>query len=755
MLVIPENIEVVIRPHRPAVGLLLVLVVGMVLLVVVHGHWMFAPNDVYLNGSPEGISQYANTAWHVVRDTTPVHFGGQNYPFGEHIAYTDNMACISGVLQYLHQRGLVDLRGRTAGVLNVFLLFTILLGAVFLYWVFYRLHMPVWVSVWGALAIVFLSPQHIHFGGQIALASPVFIPALLWLTVVLEGYMVRRYVSLVIGLLVWFSAQLNEFYFWLSGLFLFGYMLWHWLRHPGWLRFYSRAVYLVAMLLLPYVLLNIWHHWSDFAVDRPRELEAFWLNRSSLAGLFLPPDYVRHVGAVPQSYLGLTAGLFTLWMLLRLFRPFPKPWREDFIHRLNKPFLYAALFSGFLLLLLSLDVASIPGLQWLWRLPGPLRGLRQPAHLAWVYFYVANMVAVYGCWKTAVHLPARFHRFRLPLMLFPLLLLSAEAVLWQRWVRVDPVPNPELSRPGVDPELLKGHQAMLSIPYYHASPADTSAQPEARFYSSVRRLSLATGIPEMGVYQFKPSRSEMLLLLQLNGAPCDPPFILNELPDETPLLLVVDERRLADWQQRVPHLLRAARPLANDGILRLFSLAPDSIRSVTQLERNKIIAESKSLRSTKSAWYGAQPEPPVAYESFNSLTGGRSFQGAGAARGRLHLPLVLWEGHPGAGTYVVSFWVYANSDQGLHHHLRIRQDDEKKQEHTLLPFVRAVVNDWALIEIPFTVSEQVHRYTIDLYRPDSGLPFEVDELLIYRAGNNYYREEPGWIVKNNYWYRRF
>ncbi len=755
MHVTPENIEVAIRQPRPGVGLLLVLAFGLLLLVVVHGHWMFAPNDVYLNDSPEGVSQYVNTAWHVVRDSTLVHFDGQNYPFGEHIAYTDNAAFLSGAMQYLHWHGFVDMQGRTAGVLNAFLLFTVLLGAVFLYLVFYRLHMPVWVSVWGALAIVFLSPQHIHFGGQFALASPVFIPALLWLTVVMEGYIVRRYVSLAVGLVVWFAAHLNEFYFWLSCLFLFGYMLWHWLRHPGWLRFYSRAVHLLAMLLLPFVLLNVWHHWSDFAVDRPRELEAFWLNRSSLAGLFLPPDYVRHEGAVPQSYLGLTAGLFTIWLLVRLFRPFPKQWSDDFIHRLNKPFLHAALFSGFLLLLLSLDMASLPGFHWLWRLPGPLRGLRQPAHLAWMYFYVANMIAVYGCWKMAMHLPARHQRLRLPLILLPLLLLSAEAGLWQRWVRVYPVPNPELQPSGVDPKLLKGHQAILSIPYYHASPADTSAQPDPLFYSAVRHLSLSTGLPDMGVYQFKSSRSEMLLLLQLSGAPCDPPFVLNELPDETPLLLVMDERRVAEWQKRVPHLVRAARPLTTDGILRLFSLAPDSIRTATQLERNKVVAESKSLRSARRAWYSAQTEPPVAYESFNSLTGGRSFQGAGAARGRLNLPLVLWQGNPGAGSYIVSCWIYANNDQGLQHHLRLWQNNDKIQEHTLLPFVRAVVNDWALVEIPFTVADSVGNYRIDLYRPDSSLPFEVDELLIYRAGNDYYREEPGWMVKNNYWYRRF
>lgn len=713
------------------------------------------PNGVYLNHSTEGISQYMNTAWHVQRDTDIVHFSGQNYPFGEHIAFTDNESLISSFLQLVH-RHVVPLNGRTAGILNIFALLSVYLASGFIYLIFRQLYTPVWISVWAALGITFLSPQHEHLQGELGLATPFVFPMMLWLTGLFENSLTRRYLSLTIGIVVWASTQINGFYFWGIALFLSGYTLWHWLHRPNWKRFYPRALHLVAMLLLPYVTLHLWYHWSDYAIDRPLELESFRQNRSTLVGLFLPPDFVQHRGTVPQAYLGITAGLFTLWVFFQLLRPFKRIKKDDYAHLLNEPFLLAGLFSGGLLLLMSLDLAALPGFRWLWDVSGPLRGLRRPAHLAWVYYYVANIGGVYTCWKLANQIPERLKWLGKGLMLLPLILLGVEAVFWQNWVNVRPGPNLERAAPKAIPGGAAQYQAILPMPYYHASPADTSAQPDPDFYQSVRHMGLVHGLPDMGMYQFKPSAAEMLALLQLSLAPCDFPSVLNELPNDKPLLLVFRSQNLLSVQTQAPHLVQNALPLRTDSNLTLMALMPDSIRSAVQNEQDKRLQEVRRLPFVaNSTWKNRKGQPPVAHESFNSLEGGRIFQGGGAAQGRLSQPFVLWEGRLDTGMYVVSFWLYANRDQGLQHHILVQHGANPVEENHLRPFVKAIVNDWALFEIPLLATQDKAQYRLTLFRPDSNLPFELDELLIREANTDYFRAETGWIVKNNYWYRRF
>jgi hypothetical protein len=741
--------------YRSGTGLYWIGFFTVVLLLMLHRDWVFRPNSVYLNGSLEGVSQYINTAWHVERDTTLVHFGGQQYPFGEHIAFTDNAALTSTLLQWVH-RHILDLSGSTAGILNVLVLVSVLLSAVFMWLLLHRLRLPMVLSVGGALGITFLSPQHAHLQHELGLSVMFVFPMILWLLSVFEVSLTRRYVSLLIGFLVVAATQTNEFFYWLLALFLLGYALWQVFSKPWWRYQYRIALHLMVMVLLPYVLLNFWYHWSDFAVDRPTQLETFRLNKSTFEGLFLPPDFVRQTGQIPQAYLGMTAALFTLLFIVRRFRLFPKHWSENLHHQVHAPFMVAILFSCVLLLLTAIDLSLLPGMGWLWDVTGPLLGLRRPAHLAWGFYYAINIVAVYWFWQAALHLSARYAFWRLPLGLMPIILLLGEACLWQHWIRVSPVPNPTLVSGTPVLERPDDFLAMVSMPYYHATPADTCAQPDADFYLRVRTLGLQYGLPDMGVYQYKPSISKMLQLLQLNLEPCDLPTALNELPEDRPLLLAIDNRNTHQEGPQPWHIWHLSEPLYEDSVLTIRSISPDSIR-LSVLYRREVVAKEMRMigRIKQGEWSEAKGNQPVYNQSYNDFRGHRSFQGGGAVAGNMSERFDLWEGVMDTGTYTISFWMYANKDQGLNHHLHIVVPGEPALEYNLRPYVRAIVNDWALFELPFHNKVPGQAYHCFLYRHDARLGFFLDELLIRRTDQDFYREEPGWMVKNNYWYKEF
>ena len=77
-------------------------VVGLafVLLWLRHGNWLQDPNAFLFGESPDGFKNYMTTTWHVRHDSSYVHYGGMNYPYGEHVLFTDNQPILSAGMQW-------------------------------------------------------------------------------------------------------------------------------------------------------------------------------------------------------------------------------------------------------------------------------------------------------------------------------------------------------------------------------------------------------------------------------------------------------------------------------------------------------------------------------------------------------------------------------------------------------------------------------------------------------------------------------
>ncbi len=179
--------------------LLLGLAAGLIWLK--HGEWLKAPGDYMLTDSPDGFKNYVTTIWHVQRDSTLTHYGGMNYPFGEHVLFTDNQPIFSGALQWW-DRNVASMSGRTVGAMNIFQVISLLFGCAAMFLLLRKLHLPVWFAGWVALGVVFLSPQINRFDGHFGLSHTFVFPLLLYLLCRYEERRSRRYQSLQIGILI-------------------------------------------------------------------------------------------------------------------------------------------------------------------------------------------------------------------------------------------------------------------------------------------------------------------------------------------------------------------------------------------------------------------------------------------------------------------------------------------------------------------------------------------------------------------------
>ncbi|MBP6826576.1 MAG: hypothetical protein KA165_08455 [Saprospiraceae bacterium] len=768
-------------------GFLGVLALAFLLLWLKHNEWLGTPNEFMFGESPDGYKNYMTSTWHVRFDTSYVHYGGMSYPYGEHVLFTDNQPIVSAAMQWW-SKNVSDLSGRTVGAINMLQLLSLMLGAGVIFLLLRKLHIPVWYAGPVALAILFMSPQNLRFDGHFGLSHTWVFPLLLLLLCRYEELYSRRYLSLQIGFLVWFAAQLHFYYFGLSALFLGLYTLIQLVFDPSLRNLRVRLSHLVVMVLLPFVLLNIWIHWSDYVTDRPANPWGFTTYIGYWEGVLLPyesfPLYqwidhniikIRRVDGETQAYIGLAGTIFTVWLLFfRKLRPFEKDWEEAAYHRVHKRYLSGIFITALLLLIFSCGFPfAIKGMEWMVNYFGPLRQFRGLGRFTWAYFYVINVLLFYVLWNRSVRFKGfkngQYLWFRWVIALAPLVLLSYEALFFQRSRKMALNSNfTERSVVAASPDHwlnkvdFSRFQALMPLPYYHVGSENIWLDIDGQHFRRVQTTALQTGLPDMGVFMSRTSIGHMVRSVQFASTPCESPKILEDLPDNRPIALMINASRWDEVKHKYRHLVDKAEPVYENAELRIMSLAPDSVRAYWREQALGVSAEmdERAVFSAGKNWRSSRDAGWLAYLSYDSLTtSDHIFQGTGAFQGNIGDTTWLWKSHIPKGDYALSLWIYVKQDMGMTDEVKIVQNSrvdghEVNFKHEGLRFyMQSIVNGWALFDLAFTVYDDNSNTGIFLQKKAVDEPFFLDEVLIKRIDTDLYHKEPGWVARNNFWYK--
>ena len=81
-----------------------VLLVIALLMAVLFGPVFWHPGRYLFSTIEDGLKNYYTAIWYVHHDAG-WWFTGMNYPFGEHVVFTDNQPLLSFVLAALRRRG--------------------------------------------------------------------------------------------------------------------------------------------------------------------------------------------------------------------------------------------------------------------------------------------------------------------------------------------------------------------------------------------------------------------------------------------------------------------------------------------------------------------------------------------------------------------------------------------------------------------------------------------------------------------------
>lgn len=577
-------------------GAIATVVASLLLIGIFWGFGWFTHCDTqfFSIGSEDYIKDLYTTTYHVAYDREVTQCHAMNYPHGEYYTFSGLQPLVALPLQALRDAGVPHPERAVLPLLNLLILLSIVLCALFLYLLLFELNLPWWYALVGALLVTLMSPQLQRMGGHITLSYYCAIPILLYLTL-------RHLHS---GAWGW-SAAIGVC------CLLFG------LCHPYYLVFYlvislSEHIYLLLkrsrsewsfgrlaisfalQTAVPLCLFFILSHIGLQPGERTAVPSGFHHYRGRIAGLLFPygrlyffndSHLFRTVQWEARSYIGIIGVITVAAILCKAVGNLANRRYGATLRPTDNTALNLFLLAATLLMVFACGVPF----QWM---PyntvsyiGPLAQIRAQGRLLWLFYYVINIVALYSLFHWW-----NIHRNRLRTALFSLLLLllAGEATAynwrnkawythnWAEWTDYDNRLPENQCLQALDAD---AYQAILTLPVFNVGSEFIYLPSKGEMFTRSALLSLKTGLPLVCNESSRSIIKQANDCIALSRTAWAPFAYLNHLPDNRPFLLAVtsDSTLLSPTEQM---LREHASPVMEWNGIQLYSLPLSAFRQV-------------------------------------------------------------------------------------------------------------------------------------------------------------------------------
>ncbi len=106
-------------------------ILTITIICIVWSKVIFHANTYLLSTGGDAVKNYYTPAWFVDNDNG-THFTGMNYPYGEHVVFTDNQPLLSWVMNFI-DNNLFSISGYTIGIMNILLFVSLFFCVIFIY----------------------------------------------------------------------------------------------------------------------------------------------------------------------------------------------------------------------------------------------------------------------------------------------------------------------------------------------------------------------------------------------------------------------------------------------------------------------------------------------------------------------------------------------------------------------------------------------------------------------------------------------
>ncbi|MEO6904266.1 MAG: hypothetical protein ABI315_14095 [Bacteroidia bacterium] len=741
-------------------GFLLTTLFAFSCLLFFFGKLLEHPNQTYFGAGGDGFQAYYNAIYHVKYDVSYWQFNGMNYPYGEQVFFTGCQPLVTNILKLFH------IVNYTVGIINIIMLFSIVLSALFLYFIFKHLHLPYLYAAIAATAIAFLSPQIDRLGGHYSLTYQFSIP--LFLLLLLKFYKsptLKK--SFIIALLIFFMAG-THFYFY--GLFaiisVFYFVVLFCCKEGQFSNLKFTLKHFFIQLIFPFILIQILILLIDRVDDRTHLPYGYFEYISNMAGVFFTqgrlyspvfeflfkPNYPEWEG---WAYIGIVSVIVSIFLLLFPLWVFYKRQQSVFLANDNKiiiAFLTAAIVAS----LLAFGYPfTIKHFEFLFDYAGPLKQLRGIGRFTWIFYYVINIIAFYmiANWASKQKIVLKFIIMSLPLVLVCYDAYTMSRGKQDNWnnriTRLEDKKNELKEDQWINAIDTKDYQALIMLPYLHIGSENIWINKESEITKDVFIASIKTGLPIVNVFLSRTSLSQTYKNIQLIKEPYRKLEIIADFKNTKPFLVFVRENELNEDEKK---FLTNCKKIKQTPEFSIYEIQVDTLKNLSTnlyLTAKNILDKSKTY--VVDGFNYTDSIKTFFYNEYEENLNPHSYEGKGCYEGKIKEYNVIYKGtlpNYKDKNYTLSFWmddftadVYPRTLVELAFADSIGKVYGSDYFNPGNAF--CVINgNWALIERKFKLKNKSDILTITLWCDkitDAKKLLRIDNLLIKPEGAMFYK----------------
>lgn len=738
-------------------------------VTVIVSYYLYFLSDVILSPNSfmnavydDGIKNYFTFAYHSAHSGTSLHFTGMNYPFGEHVIYTDGMPLLGFILGWIP-----FLKGHEVGVLNMFMFGSVLIAALLIWKVFMRLKVNTWIAGAGIIGIILLSPQFFRFNGHYALSImwviPLIILQLLKLfetenpikrSLILAGsifllFFIHPYMGLMS--LVFASLTIAMFYFW---------------KHFN----LKTTIFSVGIIASSAVLFKVFLFLTDNHIGRTDKPSGLFDHYAMPETVFVPyfspfkgflEYFIPVKNGQPYEGWGYIGVSVILILIVAFFLWIVKMIRRKGGRRSEKKDPFRPIFAAAILVLLF---SMLIPLKWfpedfVYKLK-IFNQFRSVGRFSWVFYYVAGIMSVlllndwYGKSKdlkkkfiialiaafpilSVIETVEAYSFFTTNLGKHKNLFLKANLKDNKDWALV-------LAR--IEKEK---NAVLLPLPFFHVGSEHTFRLGTPEIQQMAYVMSYHSGSPLIASMMSRTSVSETISLFKIFAPGYNGPTKLNEIREKN-LLILTSNQALDKYEQEI---LNASELLYSGQMISLYKL---NYAAFETKQMAKVKSQRSELKESFVTWQDFQLSDSSFFQvdGFESLKSEHVFAGQGALKAKKSVYTFLSTIETQGDTELeASFWYYKGKT-GLYNAMVIVEEVDTLtnagnwihvSDAKGFPVLR---EEWVLVEVPLIMKKGPYKYNLLLVGDQkSDEHFFVDNLIVRDKALHFSTGSEKWCPK--------
>lgn len=630
----------------------------------------------------DGLKNYYSYIYHATYGSG-WWFDGMNYPYGEHLMFTDGQPALTIPVSWL--RNYISVTPELLNViLNMSILLSLLLAIIFVYKLLVHFGVSRAWSVLFAICIAFVSTQNFRLFGGYGLYFPFVTPMTFYWFACYYSSGKAKYMlySLVLSCVIMFfhPYQFALVFIW-SLLYTVAYMAIH---RDAWQRKLRHLSWVLMVIIIPVLVFKATQALTDPVTDRPQYphgLLSYCTRSSDIFSSYYSPYFIYmqqkgYIAEIPAeshgyAYTGVVAIIVTISSLVLFSISFAR--RRQRIH-------YPASFSpiwlllAFGALLFSMGVPFIWNMEWVYDYIASFRQFRALGWFALLFYYIITVYAVvvlHHIYRRAKDKGNKW--WALAVFILPALVWAGEAYGFMQRLKVRCLPvnyNHDffysklegekdwlsvLKEAGYQPS---DFQAILHMPYYHVGSEKIWLANSNWSFGLSLKAAYQLHLPVVDANMSRSSWGTTFKQVKIDSGPYAYKAILDEVADARPYLLM-----RSDFEQLTPdeqYLFHLADSVGSTSGMIAYALSPAKLKAADAHARSRAMHIAGLITNADTAL----ASKPYYSNHYDSSGNPKKLWGTAAAMPVTDVDTVLTKinvaSWPKDTTYECSAWFLAN-----------------------------------------------------------------------------------------------